>query len=201
MILGQVQHDGMIYSLVAIFMLMVISKIQRDNVTINDNLVVTGNSNLQGAVTANNGVTITAGGLTVSNGGATINGGLTVAAGDLNMSTGNLYAGDGTLDITSNTQIGTSASPKDLTVSGSTILGYQTAATLAALNGLTNVTVVGYTGPGPVALTDLPAAAVNGQILYLVNLTGGLLNVDASTLGVNQMMTFVYAAGAWHILP
>ncbi len=170
------------------------------SVTVNDNLIVTGTSNLQGAVTAGNGVTITTGGLTVANGGANITGGVTVATGDLNMATGNIYAGDGLLSLTSNTEIGTSAARKDLTVYGSTILGYQTAADLPTLNGLANVTVVGYTGVGPVALTDLPAG-VNGQILYLVNLTGGMLTVDGNSLAPDQMMTFVYANAAWHILP
>jgi len=116
------------------------------------------------------------------------------------MAVGNIYAGDGTLNLTSNTEIGTTGARKDLTVHGSTILGYQTAANLATLSGLTNVTVVGYTGVGPVALTDLPAG-VNGQILYLVNLTGGMLTVDGTSLGPDQMMTFVYASAAWHMLP
>ncbi len=163
------------------------------NVTVNDNLVVTGTSNLQGAVTANNGVTVTAGGINV-------NAGATIATGDLNMATGNIYAGDGTLNLTSNTEIGTAGTPKSLTVYGSTILGYQTAASTAALNGLANAAVVGYTGAGPIALTDLPTG-VNGQILWLVNLTGGLLVVDGVNVANNEMIGFVYAGAAWHRMP
>jgi len=171
-----------------------------DNLDVNNNLNVAQTSTLQGAVTANNGITVTAGGINVT-GGATIQGGATISTGDFNMATGNIYAGDGTVNVTSNTEIGTAGSRKDLTVYGSTILGYQTAASTAALNGLTNVTVVGYTGAGPINLTDLPAGTANGQILWLVNLTGGALSVDGVLLGNDEMIGFVYAAGAWHRMP
>jgi hypothetical protein len=170
------------------------------NVTMGANLNVAGNSTLTGAVTANNGVTVTAGGINVT-GGATIQGGTTIATGDLNMAVGNIYAGDGTVNVTSNTEIGTAGSRKDLTVYGSTILGYQTAASTMALNGLTNVTVVGYTGAGPINLSDLPAGTANGQILWLVNLSGGALNVDGVLLANNEMIGFVYAGAAWHRMP
>jgi hypothetical protein len=170
------------------------------DVTVNDNLVVTGTTNLQGAVTANNGITVTAGGINVT-GGATIQGGATIATGDFNMATGNIYAGDGTVNVTSNTEIGTAGSRKDLKVYGSTILGYQTAANTVALNGLANAAVVGYTGSGPINLTDLPAGTANGQILWLVNLTGGVLVVDGVNVANNEMLGFVYAAAAWHRMP
>jgi hypothetical protein len=170
------------------------------DVNVNDNLVVTGTTNLQGAVTANNGITVTAGGINVT-GGATIQGGATISTGDFNMATGNIYAGDGTVNVTSNTQIGDAGSRKDLTVYGSTILGYQTAASTGALNGLANAAVVGYTGAGPINLTDLPAGTANGQILWLVNLTGGVLVVDGVNVANNEMLGFVYAAGAWHRMP
>ncbi len=170
------------------------------NVTMGANLNVAGNSTLTGAVTAQNGVTVTAGGINVT-GGATIQGGATISTGDFNMATGNIYAGDGTVNVTSNTEIGTAGSRKDLTVYGSTILGYQTAASTAALNGLTNVTVVGYTGAGPINLTDLPAGTANGQILWLVNLTGAGLNVDGVLLADGEMIGFVYAGAAWHRMP
>jgi hypothetical protein len=182
-------------------------------VTVNDGFVVTGASNLQGAVTANNGATITAGGLlvqaggiTVSAGGANITGGVGITGA---LTTSGLITAQA--GINTNNNIYNSAADVviddnlDLTgnftqsVDKATVLGYSTAGNLAALNASTG-TVIAYTGAGPVALANLPAG-VNGQVIWFVNASGGILVVDGINVGNNEMIGFVYAAGAWHRMP
>jgi len=167
------------------------------SVTVNDPLVVTGASTLQGAVTAQNGVSVTAGGVNIQNGGLTVqNGGATISNGDLEMGTGYIKSTGTTVTVDDNLKVN-----NNLTVGQRLYLSYTIVGFIGNLPSAGNYNVVYYTDAlnPTINLVDLPAETTNGRVFYIVNGTGGNIFVLGTTIPPNGVATLIYAGGTWNV--
>jgi len=182
------------------------------SVTVNDDLVVTGTSTLQGAVTAQNGISVTTGGVNIQNGGLTVqNGGATIQSGGLNVQSGgakiqsgDLEMGTGNIKSSSGTTVTVDANLKvnnNLTVGQRLYLSYTIVGAIGNLPSAGDYNVVYYTDAlNPIInLADLPAETTNGRVFYIVNGTGVNIFVLGTTIPPNGVATLIYAGGTWNV--
>jgi hypothetical protein len=167
------------------------------SVTVNDPLVVTGASTLQGAVTAQNGISVTTGGVNIQNGGLTVqNGGATIQNGDLEMGTGYIKSSGSTVTVDDNLKVN-----NNLIVGQRLYLSYTIVGAIGNLPSAGDYNVVYYTDAlNPIInLADLPAETTNGRVFYIVNGTGVNIFVLGTTIPPNGVATLIYAGGTWNV--
>ncbi len=166
-------------------------------VTVSDNFVVTGTSTLQGAVTAQNGVSVTAGGVNIQNGGLTVqSGGAAIQSGDLEMGTGNIKSTGTTVTVDDNLKVN-----NHLTVGQRLYLSYTVVGAIGNLPSAGDYNVVYYTDAVNtiINLADLPAETTNGRMFYIVNGTAGNIFVLGTSIPPNGVATLIYAGGTWNV--
>jgi hypothetical protein len=142
-------------------------------ISVSGTALLNGNSVLQGAVTSNNGITITAGGLTVTAGGVTVTtGGVTVNGGGIGVTSGPATFLGTTFNVASG------ATPASISMYGSAVGG------------------ILLSSAGPITLTGVGGNTVNGTTTFTGAITAPTINGNTT---VNGTLT-IGPGGATHDL-
>jgi hypothetical protein len=171
------------------------------SVTVNDPLVVTGTSTLQGAVTAQNGVSVTTGGVNIQNGGLTVqNGGAFIQTGNLIMGAGNIESSGPTVTINDNLSIPDGAGTVKLSYNGYTVPGSNN---LTVNTGSYSVVTISSNNDGFADNISL-SGGTDGQILYVYFIGTDQINIAGESLisPINGRIgiTLVHANSGWQIV-
>jgi hypothetical protein len=171
------------------------------SVTVNDHLVVTLTSTLQGAVTAQNGISVTTGGVNIQNGGLTVqNGGAFIQTGNLIMGAGNIESSGSTVTINDNLSIPDGAGTVKLSYYGYTVPGSNN---LTVNTGSYSVVTISSNNDGNDDNISL-SGGTDGQILYVYFIGTDQINIAGESLisPINGRIgiTLVYANSGWQIV-